>query len=210
MWLRSWTSLKPRPEIVIAGSPDDKCDGLAREYGCHYVVVKNLPVGRKWNYAHQYAKGSADFYLTTGSDEIMSQSMWDFYQSFQDERLCLLDLDFIDTQTRKLVHWKGYDTRNAMHGMPIGAHQLHRHDSLVRIQWQPFRNEVMAHEHDTEKRCNKAGILTTKVTMADTGGRALCLKSAESYSRFAKYANSEWMDSTEYLRQWPEFEKLLR
>ena len=194
-WVRCMQSLNPRPEIVVAGSPNDECEDIAFRYGVHYVEMPNKPVGAKWNEAHQHAfhvfgKDFGDYYLTTGSDDVMSQGMWDFYCDFKGERLVLTDLFFYELPTRKAIYWKGYKQGAKYHGYPIGASQLHSQQTMIKLDWKPFDPTKMAHEHDTENKCRALGIETTYVQMQDTGGFSVDLKSKGSYSPFANWPNT--------------------
>lgn len=191
-WVRAMTSLNPRPHIVIAGSKGDLIEQIAIDYGCDYIQAPNKPVGAKWNAAHLRAKDTADYYLTTGSDDVMSQAMWDYYQGFTGDRLVLTDLYFYEPETGRTLYWGGYGAKHRHQGYPIGASQLHSQAVMEKMNWSPFVPNSMAHEHDTEKWCRANGVKTEYVRMADTGGISIDLKSKDSYTKLAMWPNSAW------------------
>jgi hypothetical protein len=192
-WLRCMVALEPRPHIIIAGSANDQCGKIAEHYGCDYFQVPNLPVGRKWNTAHLRAKGTADYYLTTGSDDVMCQRMWDYYQAFTGARLVLMDLYFLRIETKEVMYWRGYANFMKEFGFPIGASQLHSHETMEKLNWEPFNSQTMAHENDTERKCRALGINTTYLHMKQTGGISVDLKCPGSYSQWARWANTDMM-----------------
>lgn len=205
IWLKCWLMLDPVPQIVVAGSPDDQCEDIALRYGIHYTKVKNQPVGNKWNAAHQLAREVApnDYYLTTGSDDVMCQNMWDYYSAFKGDRLTLEDLYFIDLPTRKAIHWKGY-TDNHRLGWPIGAHQLTSHEVMSRIDFLPFNPKSMAHEHDTLKKMRSIGVDEGTIPMWMTGGIGIDLKSKGSFSKFRQWNNSFFVNTKDLHTLAPE------
>src|SRR5690348_3910266 len=106
IWLNCWLSLYPKPFIVVVGSEGDQCEEIAKSStDVAYFQMPNTPVGAKWNYAHFMARNTCDYFLSTGSDDVMDQRMWGYYCHFTGERLCLSDLYFYDTVSKKSIYW---------------------------------------------------------------------------------------------------------
>lgn len=213
IWLDCWLSLNPKPQIVVAGSPNDLCHDIAMEHGCSYIESSNTPVGNKWNNAHWLASqipglmwpDNKSYFLTTGSDDVMDQRMWDYFCNFQGERLTLADLYFYDTESKKVLYWAGYEKKGAYFGYPIGAHQLTRFDVMQKMDFKPFDDKTMAHEHHTERKLKALGIKSLVVPMELTGGIAVDIKSKGSYSEFKEYKNSKLITLDEFKKLSPEF-----
>jgi hypothetical protein len=139
--------LKPRPQVVCAGSPRDGCEAIAREHGLTYEQVPN-EMARKWNHAVGMAQQTdATHFLFMGADDFMDQAMWDYYQRFEGEHLGLLDLLFYDRPSGRAAYWPGYSNRRT--GEPIGACKLVRRDVLEKLHWAPF-DPALRHWHKQE------------------------------------------------------------
>lgn len=212
IWLRAMLALKPTPFIVVAGSPGDGCEEVAQRYGwdrVFYFQTPNKPVGAKWNEAHKRAKGTAEYYLTTGSDDVLDQKMWDYYQSFTGERLVLMDLYFIDLPSKRALYWGGRPKGMQYENYPIGASQLTRHDVMEKLNWEPFNPKTMAHEMDTERKCVQLGIEQTKIKMVETGGLSIDLKTSDSYSPFRMWPGSTKIELAELREKSPQLMKII-
>lgn len=207
-WLKCWLILDPVPFVVVVGSPDDQIQEIAEHYGAAYFQKPNIPVGAKWNYAHEVAKGTCDYFLTTGSDDVMCQKMYEYYLNFTGERLCLKDLYFYDTVSKKALHWKGYNHKTKFNH-PIGAHQLHRADIMERLNYKPFNDTTMGDEAYTHLQCQKLAVESTVVSMAETGGVGIDIKCAGSYSKFRQWNNSVWIDPKELSKMAPEMMEII-
>lgn len=206
IFLECWLSLTPKPNIVVIGSEGDGCWDIADDYKdeIFYALYANKPVGEKWNLAHQLVR-ECDYFLTTGSDDVMDQRMWDYFCNFQGERLTLSDLYFYDTASKKVLYWAGYEKKGAYFGYPIGAHQLTRFDVMQKMDFKPFDDKTMAHEHHTERKLKALGIKSLVVPMELTGGIAVDIKSKGSYSEFKEYKNSKLITLEEFRKLSPEF-----
>jgi hypothetical protein len=181
-------SLNPAPvAIVCAGSPGDECEDIARGHGIRYEQVPN-EMGLKWNHVVGMAsKVKATHYLFMGSDDMMDQPMWEYYQSYQGQHLSLRDLFFYDGPTQSLVYWPGYIGRRA--GEPIGAAKLVRRDVLAALHWKPFdpRPERWnALDYDMHMAIRALGVKVKVVRMSDTGGVCLDVKDAGSCTPWDK------------------------
>lgn len=211
-FLDCWKSLPEPPDIYVAGSEGDLCEEIALSNGCFYDQVKNAPVGAKWNHAHQMAsKFDYDYFITTGSDDVMDAAMWDFYRNYSGERLALKDLYFVDLSNRSALLWNGYSEKSIHHNYPIGAHQMTRRDVMEKLQFKPFLSDRMAHENDTHKMCMKMGVKTNVVPMWFTEGIGIDIKSKGSFTPMKPWNNSEPVALSALEAKSPElFEIILR
>lgn len=181
----AWVAqLKPKPEVVCAGSPGDACDRIARQHGLTYFQVKN-DMARKWNAAVAMAQNTeATHFLFMGSDDFMDQAMWDHYQAFTGEHLGLLDLLFYHRLSGQAAYWPGY--RNRRTGEPIGACKLVRRDVLEKLNWAPFNpNRPGSDEYAMHHAMLAMGIPLTTVRMERTGGLAFDVKDRASLTPWA-------------------------
>lgn len=210
IFLRSWLALDPVPVIIVTGSPEDECYEIAMDYTCYYLQTANKPVGRKWNLSHRVMSTAkkSEYFLTTGSDDVMDQKMWNYYNNFEGERLCLSDLYFYDTVSKKAIYWRGYQNKGRI-GHPIGAHQLHKRDVLEKMNWKPFNDTSMGNEADTHSKCIALGIKTTCVKMHETGGIGIDIKSKDSYSKFRLWPNSVPIAVEKLVEKSPELMKII-
>jgi hypothetical protein len=209
IFLDCWQSLPEPPDIYVAGSEGDLCEEIAHTRGCYYVKTKNAPVGAKWNMAHELAGAVGyDYYLTTGSDDVMDARMWEFYRNYTGQRLALSDLYFIELDGRAL-YWNGYDAKHPYVNFPIGAHQLTRHDIMEAMQFKPFLSDRMAHEHDTHKMAGKMGVKSDVVPMWFTSGMAVDVKSKGSYTQLRQWKNSAWIPIEKLRGESPDLVNLI-
>lgn len=145
--------LEPKPDVIICGSPDDGgCQQIVEKYGFQYVSHENLPCGLKANYCCEQAKGDYTHYMITGSDDLISQRIWSFYQTYQGDYAGLSDLYFYSTVLRKLIYWRGYKLKHANHGYPIGSCMLIAHSVMEKVNFRPYRDKSQwPEEHDLHR-----------------------------------------------------------
>ena len=199
MFCENFSNLNPKPIILIAGSENDRCALIAREYECEYVLAPNIKLGRKANRSVELARElDVDYIMLTGSDDLMSQSLWDYYVNFKGEVLGLKDLYFYDMPTGKTLHWKGYSKNSSRFGEPIGACKMIRKDILEKLDYKPFDERTpSACEGSTHKKLKALGVVQTVVTMQEAGGVAVDIKNEASYTKFKQWLNSEFVTFNE-------------
>lgn len=195
--LKNWTGLKPRPHIVVIGSVGDECEEVAEKWGVDYCQRPNKPLGNKFNEGCRRAKDTADYYMIMGSDDLISQKMWDFYQKFEGDFLGLLDYYFYDTRKKALILWNGYpelkngNSKHSKFGRPIGAAKMLSHKAMEAINWEPFKpDREVSLDHDVDNKIIAAGIKMTCVRQPETGGMSLDLKSGFNMHSFKLFKNS--------------------
>lgn len=183
LFLRNMAALDPAPVVLCAGSPGDRCEKLARRFNVLYRSVPNR-MGPKWNYAASMARlHPAQYYLFMGSDDLMDQRCWDYYQRYDGQHLALLDYYFYNLPTHELAYWPGY--RGPRAGEPIGAGKLVRADVLADVNYRPFQeHRPNALDHDMHHTLTRRGWDVDVVPMKATGGISLDLKGPGNATRW--------------------------
>jgi hypothetical protein len=214
--LRNWTTLNPKPEIVVVGSPGDPVtETLAREYGCQFSLSTNNPLGSKWNDAVQRACELAGdgYFMIQGSDDLISQKMWDYYSNFTGDYLCLKDYYFYNLDNRQYLHWKGFG-KGKKANEPIGSGKLMRYDFLKKCNFRPFNSQQnRALDYAVHASMIAAGAQPTLITCAETGGINLDLKTkfdGANMNKFQKWNNSQYIHLRHIQEQHPDIWELIQ
>lgn len=193
MFCKNMSRLIPKPHVVCAGSPGDECEEIAKKYGVEYIQWDNRKMGQKANRSAMLAKGKCEYVLLTGDDDIISQSMWEYYNNFTGEVLALLDMYFFDIKTQRLLYWGGYDSKERK-GEPIGAYKMIRADVMDKMNWLPFSEKAyQPGEHVTHAQLKYLGINQTIVKMEETGGIAVDVKSTINLNPIKQWPNSQYI-----------------
>jgi len=210
--LTNWSNLNPKPEIAAMGSEGDECEKLAAEYSLQYARTENKPLGKKWNKALQLARegSEATHYLIMGSDDLISQKMWEFFCNFEGDFVGLKDYYFYDMESRRLLFWHGYAEGHHRKGHPIGAGKLISRMALEAIGWEGFdNNATQALDFQIDKRLIAKGFIPQLVTMEETGGISVDLKTKFNMHRFHPYRNSNMLNFTEIQKKAPELMEII-
>ncbi len=199
-FLENHYHLFPRPLLFLAGSPDDECEGIAKEYGnVLYIQRPNMPVSKKTNDVIEIAKGSAKYYLMSGSDDFMSQETYEYYLRFVGYHLGLKNLFFHDSVSKQSFHFKGYSGRKE--GTPIGACHMVSAGVMEALGYRPYvDSDKWPREQSTWKKVVGLGVETNVVTMAETGGIVVDVKSEQNIMPFENKSNKNGMyPDSEYI-----------
>lgn len=188
-FLENHYHLTPRPLIILAGSSDDGCEEIAKEYdNVKYIQRPNLPCGRKTNDGCQEAKGTGIYYLMTGSDDFITQSLWDFYQNFTGDHLGLSDLYFYNLPTKELRYWSGYPANGKKYGNPIGACHMVSARLMDAMNYRPYDdNGRHPREHDVIAKIKALGVEMNTMRMEDVGGICVDVKNEDSITKWANW-----------------------
>lgn len=197
---KNFTNLVPKPIIIVMGSEGDQCQEIAVKYGIHYERTQNRLLGKKANLSVRWAKDyDVDYIMLTGSDDLISQTMWESYVNFSGDVLGLKDLYFYNLPDKRAIYWKGYTQKNRI-DEPIGAHKLISRDIMEKMQWRPFCEVSRTpDEHTTHAKLKALGVLQTVKTMDELGGIAVDVKSEANLTKFNLWNNSSYIVSEQLL-----------
>lgn len=215
-FLLNHSRLIPAPHIVCAGSPNDECESIAREYNVQYISVANDPTGRKGNDAAEAAKGTGDYYLFTGSDDLMSQGLYYYYLKFDGDHIGLEDLYFYNIPDKRLIYWAGYQRTSAHFGEPIGACKMVSKELMEFVKWRPYNDKSRyPEEHDTHKafigpKGNRSGANLEIKKMQEMGGACVDLKSKDSITKFKLFPNSKYVLKSELEERGPDIYEIIK
>lgn len=205
MWCENISNLKPKPNVVIAGSEGDQCKEIAIRYGFTYVQTQNKLLGAKANVSALLAKETeCTHVMLTGSDDIISQTMWEFYVNWKGETLALSDYYFYNMPDGRMIYWGGY-TQGKRIGEPIGACKMLSREIMDKIEWKPFNdNERQPDEHTTELKLKKIGVYAHTVKTSMTGGLSIDLKSETNMNKFSVWNNSKYVVPIAVISEHPD------
>ncbi len=220
LFLENYTSLIPRPQIVVAGSPEDpETEALAREFGCHFISSPNAPLGRKWNDAVQRAcelSGINDYILIEGSDDYMDQKMWAYMNAFEGDYMGLKDFYLYDSHHRQFVHWKGYKTGKRV-GEPLGSGKLIKVQFLEKCNFRPHDdNKQRGLDFKVHENVISAGANFQLITQSETGGINIGIKDPKedggnlNTMPLGGWSNSEYVHLSKIQSQHPDIWDLIQ
>lgn len=182
LFLKNYTNLIPKPQIVVAGSPEDpETEALAREFGCHYISSPNSPLGAKWNDAVEYACKNLiqSHILIEGSDDYIDQKMWAYMNDFQGDYLGLRDFYLYDSQRRQYIRWKGYKDGRRLNE-PLGSGKLINTNFLIDCNFRPHEDSRQRGlDFKVHENVMTAGAKLTLVNQSETGGINIGIKDPE-------------------------------
>lgn len=136
-WAKNTQECFPQSIISVAYSELHYKD-LIESYGFEAVFHENKPLGHKFNAAILNLKGRVDNVITTGSDDIVSYSLAEFYhQNTAFDYVAFLDCFFYSVDLHLTKYWGGYTIPRRM-GEPIGAGKMVSAKVMNELSWQPF------------------------------------------------------------------------
>jgi len=211
LFCKNFYNLKPRPNVCIGGEEGNVCEKIARDYGFTYFYLKNRPLGKKINDVTQLACESAptEYYFYTGMDDLVSQTMWNYYNKFKGQRLCLLDYYFYSIKLKKLIYWAGYKGRRQF--QPIGAGELLSHRALASVGFRPLIDASFRwSESQLHQRMIENFIQTELMTVDAMGGIAVDLKDGKNANNFSLWTNSKIVPYSELVRRAPDIDEIIK
>jgi len=177
-------------EIIIAGSEGNASKRLAK--CCHYIEVDNDPLSDKHDAMITKAKElDVDGVVLMGSDDIVSDSYWDWVYSLDSNAKYLQglkDIYFYSTKHKQLYYWAGY--RN---GKQIaGAGRFFSRFILDKMDWQLWDSGL---QKGLDTNCSslllKKGIKEKSVTMQEINAILVDVKHEYSITNLAIVNNCE-------------------
>jgi len=190
LFCKNFYGLHPRPRVVVSGLPNDQCEKICRDYGFTYIYSINKPLGKKINDVTEFAaQKPTGYYLYMGMDDLMSQEMWSFYNSFDGERLALRDYYFYNVFTGAAIRWNGYTGGRS--DQSIGAGDLISFNALEKCNFRPLEDSSARwSENQTYKTMKKLGVKTEILRQSETGGLSLDLKTGDNVNQWKVWNNS--------------------
>ncbi|MGI0501005.1 hypothetical protein, partial [Limnospira platensis] len=111
-YLKQELSGKIQLELLAVGSQGKNSQQLCESCGFDYVDYPNLPLSAKWEYGlNCCAHYDPDAVIIVGSDDIISQSLIEFYDQKLQEGLIFMGIKdgyFFDAMSGEMIFWKGY------------------------------------------------------------------------------------------------------
>lgn len=136
-WAKNMLHNFPNALVSVAYS-EPHYKPIIEQYGFISVPKENKPLGWKFNAAIKALEGKCDNIIVTGSDDIISDNLSDFYKRNTDiDYVAFLDCFFYHPQSNKTKYWSGYNTPRRM-GEPIGAGKMLSSNVMNQLKWQPF------------------------------------------------------------------------
>lgn len=168
LFLAHVTKHVPASDVYCAGSHDDLCDGIAKEFGIAYERVPN-EMGAKWNHAATMSKYStATHRLFLGSDDFLDARLWAFAHAYDGQHFGLRDCLIHQMETGRTLHWRGYIGPRA--GEPVGAGKIIGAEVLDALGWEPFQaGRTHTLDHDMHRKMAAQGFTIDVRPMREVG-----------------------------------------
>lgn len=124
--------------LVSVAYSEPHYKNIIEGYGFEAIYHDNMPLGWKFNASIKNLEGRCDNIITTGSDDIVSDALAEFYYNNLDkDYIGLLDCWFYDVRYKKTKYWSGYCTPRRI-GEPIGAGKMVSARVMDSLKWSPF------------------------------------------------------------------------
>lgn len=148
--------LKNIPEkypLVVTGDLTDACYSVWEKWteirpvgSSVYLEVPNIPLGAKWNAGLSFIKNlEFDFVFITGSDDVFSQSFYDYYETKKHFHFIgCLDFYFYDYGRKSLKYCPGFQKDRI--GETHGAGRMIHRNLLEKVDfklWQDGINKAL-------------------------------------------------------------------
>ncbi|MEB3884953.1 tetratricopeptide repeat protein [Lyngbya sp. CCY1209] len=222
-------------KLLAVGSEGKQSRQLCESCGFDYVEYQNQPLSDKWEYGINRCRDyNPDAVIIVGSDDLISQSLIEFYDRKLKEGLVfcgITDAYFFDLQTEKMIHWVGYTSQvDAVRlGETTGMGRCLSKPLLERLDFSIWRNlnkdrnldgamtqklyqvglELLDEEHSV---LAQVGDCTLKVghcgfKLADINAMAVDIKFAENLTNFHRYGKWNSNSIVPQLNSWNLIEK---
>ena len=173
-------------EVVIIGSTI-KDKEVATNHGFTYHDCSNFPIGAKAQYMIEMSrKTNADFYLTLGSDDIMTPKTFEYCLGYMKQGYeHIAPYDIFYNYKGKLYHIDGYDVLHPRYLEPLIVGQILSKSILDRLDWQLFDKNVMHKGLDkyAAQRIKSANAKSHHYFCIDTDGYIVDFKTESNISK---------------------------
>jgi len=210
LYAMNMTQLKPRPHVIVAGDPGDPCEAIAKEFGLQYLYVPNRPLGKKHNDLVELACKCypSEYFLFMGMDNLISQSMWDYYVQYRGTHLALLDYWFHNLYNKQTIYWAGYLKPRKYE--PIGAGKLVHIDALRVVDFRPFIDSGGPNESDFHRKMLNNYVPMDLRYTDKIGGMSIDLKTPENLTRWKVWNNARLEPYEEIIKRAPDIDELIQ
>lgn len=189
--------------VIVAGSEGDKTRKQVEKHGFKYIEIPNQPLAHKMNCTTDLAgKYKCDYVLCVGSDDIITQPLFDFYVEEMKKGtdfVGTLDWYFYDTNTKKFAYWGGYTDRRRGH--TCGAGRLLSSKLMNEFKWKPWDLE---HSHvldnSMQQKLTKIEHTSRIISLKKEGLIGLDVKSSTNMTPFELWENTSYIPATKELK----------
>ena len=137
IWAKNVRHCFPDAVVSVAYSETYYKD-IIESYGFIPVWHDNRPLGHKFNAAIKALKGKCGNIITTGSDDITSDALAQYYkENVGFDYVAFFDCFFHSVELNKTKYWGGY-TIPRRQGEPIGAGKMVSSKVMDDLSWSPF------------------------------------------------------------------------
>lgn len=204
IWAKNMLHCFPDAIVSVAYS-EPYYKEIIEGHGFHAIYKDNFPLGSKFNAAVQFLRGKCDNIITTGSDDIVSDYLAEFYMGeMTADYVAFLDCYFYDTVSNRTKYWGGY-TRKDRLNEPIGAGKMISARLMDEIQWTPFppiNKSLDYHFHQKLMNVKKEFWVSFNSLSTIEDAYLIDLKSPHNLNTFAsipgKEITNEWQKVTHY------------
>jgi hypothetical protein len=202
--------LFPVSEWLKSKSNCDRNGGYLLGFGLkhyQYIEIPNEPLAAKVN-ATTYACRNLDvhYVMCVGSDDIMSPELLNAYIPYMKRGVDFIGVTdgyFYDTVSGKSLYWGGY-REPYRKGHTLGAFRALSNRLLSEWNWMPWENKD---SHVLDKSMQDKLKITPHTietfSMKSKGVFGIDIKSSTNMTPFAKWDNSEFIDSEIILKHFP-------
>jgi hypothetical protein len=193
--------------LVVSGSIQDEKDIEDKGYwfeqaisgGLKYIEIPNEPLAAKVNASTYACKNlGVDYVLCLGSDDIMTPELLDEYAIHMRNGVDFIgvtDFYFYDTVSGKSLYWGGY-TEAYRKGHTAGAARAISARLMNKWDWMPWENrDSLILDKSMQDKLKVTPHTIHTFSMKEKNLFALDIKSETNMTPFAKWNNSEFIDT---------------
>jgi hypothetical protein len=110
---------------IFAVISETYCEEICKEYGIHYIIAPNNPLGKKWNtgMAHCLENHQFDYALIMGDDDLIANKAWPYFAQMiqaKEHYFGFSDLYFYSPKEKKALIFK-YDSNKVHKDKLVGC-----------------------------------------------------------------------------------------
>lgn len=189
--------------VIVAGSEGFRSRRMVESEGFEYIEIRNFPLSAKMNATTRAAKGS-DYVICMGSDDILSPHLFKVYLEHMGKGVDLIgleDLYFYDIATKRSLYWAGY--RGERKGKTTGVARCLSKKTMEMMDWHPWGSHLNRYLDASMDKHIKQIRLKKIINLKREGLMAVDVKNRNNLTKFDKWDNSEYIDSTLIKKHFP-------